>query len=172
VAFCRRARHAAVAWKGGGLFLHEFTFPALAHLGVEPEIPGCFGQRISLLRYQLDRFSFECRGIGTAFVWHHRTPPLAILPRLSRCPFLLNHNNPSGCTITLLLTDLIGDPGLGPFTDTREPGEGYFPLLSTSPAINTGNDAACPKTDQLGEKRVGPCDMGAIEFPEKIISSR
>jgi len=87
----------------------------------------------------------------------------------------LGHNligNPSGCTIILQPTDLIGNPGLGPFTDTGEPGEGYFPLLSTSAAIDRGNNAACPKTDQLGEKRAGPCDIGAIEFPEKIVSSR
>jgi hypothetical protein len=84
--------------------------------------------------------------------------------------------NLSGCTVNVQVTDLTGnptlDPRLGPFTDTGKPGEGYFPLLSTSPAINTGNDAACLKTDQLGEKRVGPCDIGAIEFQEKIVSSR
>jgi hypothetical protein len=80
--------------------------------------------------------------------------------------------NPSGCTITLLLTDLIGDPRLGPFIDTGEPGEGYFPLLPTSRAINTGNDAACPKTDQLGKKRVGLCDIGAIEFQGKEVASQ
>jgi hypothetical protein len=61
---------------------------------------------------------------------------------------------------------------LGPFTDDSTPGDGHLPLQADSPAIDRGNDAACPKTDQLGEKRVGPCDIGAIEFQEKIVSSR
>jgi hypothetical protein len=79
--------------------------------------------------------------------------------------------DPTDCTITLQPTDLAGDPahgpldpGLGPFTDTGLPGGGYFPLLSTSPAIDAGNNAACPTRDQLEEQRVGPCDIGAAEF--------
>ena len=68
--------------------------------------------------------------------------------------------DPTGCTITLLPSD----PGL--------PGEGYFPLLPNSPAIDAGNDAVCSKRDQLGEKRVGPCDIGAIEFQGAAVSSR
>ena len=31
-------------------------------------------------------------------------------------------------------------------------------------AIDAGNDAACPPTDQLDTPRNGPCDIGAIEF--------
>jgi hypothetical protein len=72
--------------------------------------------------------------------------------------------DPTGCTIPMQGTDLTGDPGLGAFTDDGTPGDGHFPLLPTSPAINAGNPAACPKQDQLGEPRVGPCDIGAIEF--------
>ncbi|HSX81290.1 MAG TPA: choice-of-anchor Q domain-containing protein [Candidatus Saccharimonadia bacterium] len=49
-------------------------------------------------------------------------------------------------------------------TDDGTPGHGYFPLLPGSPAIDAGNDAACPSTDQLGQRRVGPCDIGAIRF--------
>jgi hypothetical protein len=82
----------------------------------------------------------------------------------------LGHNllgDPTGCTITLLSTDLTGDPGLGDFTDDGTPGNGHFPLLAGSPAINAGNDAMCPRTDQLGQRRVGPCDIGAIEFRGK-----
>jgi hypothetical protein len=67
--------------------------------------------------------------------------------------------DPTGCTITLQATDLTGDPGLGDFTDDGTPGNGHFPLLSTSQAINRGNDAACPRRDH-------PCDMGAIEFQD------
>jgi hypothetical protein len=75
--------------------------------------------------------------------------------------------DPTGCTITLLPTDLTGDPGLGEFTDNGTPGNGHFPLLPGSPAIDAGNDAFCPPTDQLGEPRAGPCDIGAIEFQGK-----
>jgi hypothetical protein len=86
----------------------------------------------------------------------------------------LGHNligDPTGCTITLLPTDLTGDPGLGDFTDNGTPGNGHFPLHPGSPAIDAGNDAFCPPTDQLGRRRVdirkvgmSLCDIGAIEF--------
>ena len=72
--------------------------------------------------------------------------------------------DPTGCTITLQPTDLTGDPGLDTFTDDGTPGNGHFPLLPTSQAIDTGNTAACPLTDQLGQRRIGPCDIGAIRF--------
>jgi Right handed beta helix region len=75
--------------------------------------------------------------------------------------------DPTGCTITLQPNDLTGDSGLDTFTDDGTPGNGHFPLLPTSQAIDAGNDAACPRTDQLGEPRVGPCDIGAIEFQGK-----
>jgi len=72
--------------------------------------------------------------------------------------------DPTRCTITLQPSDLTGDPGLGDFTDNGRPGHGHFPLLPTSQAIDAGNDAICPRTDQLGRRRIGPCDIGAIEF--------
>jgi Right handed beta helix region len=75
--------------------------------------------------------------------------------------------DPTGCTITLQPSDLTGAPGLDTFTDDGTPGNGHFPLLPTSQAIDAGNDAACPRTDQIGEPRVGPCDIGAIEFQGK-----
>ena len=75
--------------------------------------------------------------------------------------------DPRLCMITLQGTDLTGDPGLGTFTDDGTPGNGHFPLLATSQAIDAGNDSACPKRDQLGEKRRRPCDIGSIEFPHK-----
>jgi hypothetical protein len=75
--------------------------------------------------------------------------------------------DPTGCTITLQPSDLTGDPGLDTFTDDGTPGHSHFPLLPSSQAIDAGNDAACPKTDQLGAPRVGPCDIGAIEFQGK-----
>lgn len=72
--------------------------------------------------------------------------------------------DPSDCTITLLASDRTGDPGVGEFTDDGTPGRGHFPLLEGSPAIDAGNDAVCPRRDQLGQPRVGVCDIGAIEF--------
>jgi hypothetical protein len=82
--------------------------------------------------------------------------------------------DPTGCTITLRASDLTGDPGLGDFTDTGRPGQGHFPLLPTSQAIDAGNDIVCPRRDQIGQRRVNipgvgtsRCDIGAIEFPGK-----
>lgn len=68
----------------------------------------------------------------------------------------------TGCAIILLSTDLIGDPGLGEFRDNGAPGNAHFPLRIKSQAVDAGNNAACPRTDQLGRRRGGPCDIGAI----------
>jgi hypothetical protein len=70
----------------------------------------------------------------------------------------------SGCPVALRSGDRTGDPGLGAFTDDGSPGHGYFPLTPNSPAIDAANPAACPATDQLGQPRVGVCEIGAIEF--------
>jgi hypothetical protein len=78
--------------------------------------------------------------------------------------------DPTNCPITLLPSDLTGDPGLDAFTDNGTPGNGHVPLLPDSAAIDAGNDAACPSTDQLGEPRVGPCDIGAIEFQPAVLT--
>src|SRR5262249_14341216 len=72
--------------------------------------------------------------------------------------------NPVGCAIDLQPSDITGDPGLGPFTDNGRPGNGHFPLLHTSRAIDAANDAVCPKKDQIGQPRKPHCDIGAIEF--------
>jgi hypothetical protein len=69
-----------------------------------------------------------------------------------------------GCAISLLPGDLIGDAGLGTFTDDGTPGNGHFPLLATSQAIDAGSRAFCPKRDQISQPRGGKCDIGAIEF--------
>jgi len=87
----------------------------------------------------------------------------------------LGHNligDLTGCTMTLLPSDLTGEPELGAFLDNETPGYGHYPLLPGSLAINRGNPAVCPKTDQLGEKRVEICDIGAIEFQGEVVSSR
>jgi hypothetical protein len=79
----------------------------------------------------------------------------------------LDHNligDPTDCTISLLGNDIIGDPGLGEFTDDGTPGGGHFPLLASSQAIDSARPEACPPTDQLGLARIGICDIGAVEF--------
>lgn len=81
-------------------------------------------------------------------------------------------SDPAACPIERLSSDLIGDPSLGNYTDDGTPGDGHFPLLQGSRAINGANPTVCPKTDQLGEKRVGPCDIGAIEFQGTAVSSQ
>ena len=72
--------------------------------------------------------------------------------------------NLSGCSINVLPSDLTGDPGLGDFIDDGAPGNGRFPLLAGSHAINAGNNAACQPKDQLDTPRRAACDIGAIEF--------
>jgi hypothetical protein len=71
--------------------------------------------------------------------------------------------NPAGCNINLQLSDLVGDPGLDTFQDNGQPGNGHFPLLPSSRAIDTGA-AQCPKWDQIGQRRIKECDTGAIAF--------
>jgi uncharacterized repeat protein (TIGR01451 family) len=68
------------------------------------------------------------------------------------------------CAIALQPTDLLGDPGLDAYADEGQPGHGHYPLLEDSPLIDAGDDRACLATDQLGNHRAGPCDIGAIEF--------
>jgi hypothetical protein len=84
----------------------------------------------------------------------------------------LDHNligDPTDCTISLLGNDLIGDPGLGEFTDDGTPGGGHFPLLASSQAIDRASPEACPPTDQLGLARIGICDIGAVEFQTAVL---
>ena len=83
-----------------------------------------------------------------------------------------------GCDISLTrpngfdAKNIIVDPGLGAFVDSTIPGRAHFPLLPSSPAIDAGNNALCPVTDQLGNFRpvdgkgdnIAICDIGAIEF--------
>jgi hypothetical protein len=78
----------------------------------------------------------------------------------------------TGCSINLLSSDRVDDPDLDDYADDGSPGSGHYPLIQGSPAINAANPTACPKTDQLGEKRVGACDIGAIEFQGTAVSSR
>ena len=76
--------------------------------------------------------------------------------------------DPTDCAINLQPSDLTGDPGLGPLAGTEEdvpPGRAFYAVPTGSAVIDKANPAACPETDQLGNPRVGVCDIGAIEFP-------
>ena len=85
----------------------------------------------------------------------------------------LGHNlfgDPSNCGA--VAGDLIGDAALGTLVDAGRPGGRYVPLLATSRAIDAGNSAECPTSDQRGLARgvdgnsdgVQGCDIGAVEF--------
>jgi hypothetical protein len=78
-------------------------------------------------------------------------------------------SDPAGCTITLLPSDLTGDPSLDSLTDNGTSGNAHFPLLSTSPAINAANDEVCPIKDQIGQLRKPQCDIGAIEAQTRTV---
>ena len=84
----------------------------------------------------------------------------------------LGHNIFDGaaalCDVALHPSDVTGDPGLGAFVDTGAPGGGHVPLLAGSPAIDAADTSACPVHDQLGRTRVGPCDIGAVEYPGSV----
>jgi hypothetical protein len=76
----------------------------------------------------------------------------------------------AGCTITLLASDLVGQAsGLANLDNQAVPGKAHFVMLSTGAGINAGDNAVCKSnplltTDQIGNPRVGICDIGAIEF--------
>jgi hypothetical protein len=70
----------------------------------------------------------------------------------------------AACDAVLQTTDFLGDPSFGPFLHDARPGRAHFPLLPGSPAIDRGNPAVCRPTDQVGRVRLGPCDIGAVEF--------
>jgi hypothetical protein len=71
---------------------------------------------------------------------------------------------------------MTGDPGLAAFEDDGTPGNGHFPLLQTSPAVDGGDILSCTPTDQLGQSRVDGdlsgsvvCDIGAVEFFPTVV---
>jgi len=76
----------------------------------------------------------------------------------------------AGCGISLLSSDLSGEPYLDSFTDAGLPGAGHYPLLPTSPLINAANNSACSVADQLGQPRVGQCDIGSIEYQPSAVA--
>jgi hypothetical protein len=67
------------------------------------------------------------------------------------------------CTIPRRANDLVGDPDVGDLADDGAAGHVYLPLLPASRAIDAGDRAACPRTDQLGHPRFNVCDIGAVE---------
>jgi hypothetical protein len=72
----------------------------------------------------------------------------------------------AGSFMTMEASDRTGDPGLDAFTDNGTPGNGHFPLRSSSQAINHAETAAAPPADQIGTARPqeSAADIGAIEF--------
>jgi len=68
-------------------------------------------------------------------------------------------------------TDLVGDPLLGALQDNGGPTD-TMALAARSPAIDFGDNSACPSTDQRGQSRPvnggtgrgAICDVGAFEY--------
>lgn len=65
----------------------------------------------------------------------------------------------SGCTVSAIATN----PQLSPYPIGAG---GYYPLLSSSPAIDAGSPPTCLSTDQRGVSRPqgSACDIGAYEY--------
>lgn len=74
-----------------------------------------------------------------------------------------NPNDPSDqdCAAGIVTAD----PKLSPLANNGGSNQ-TMALLTGSPAINTGNNATCPTTDQQGVARPqgGVCDIGAFEL--------
>ena len=101
-------------------------------------------------------------------------------PDCVNTPTSAGHNligDASGCSFTPAVGDLVGtsgnpiDPFFGPLQDNDGPTETHALPLG-SPAVDAGDNVACPATDQRGVSRPldggggGPvtCDIGAFEF--------
>jgi CSLREA domain-containing protein len=87
-----------------------------------------------------------------------------------------NLSDDSSCVSGGAGDQLVADARLGALANNGGPTETHD-LLSDSPAIDSGNDATCPATDQRGITRpadgddddVAHCDVGAVEFvPEPV----
>jgi hypothetical protein len=97
-------------------------------------------------------------------------PGVDVSPRAQDCfgtIMSLGNNlidDPTGCDLNFQPSDLAGDPNLDILVEEDLPGKAFYPVLANSPVIDHGNPAACPKKDQLGNPRVGTCDIGAVEF--------
>ena len=115
---------------------------------------------------------------NTGGIWNERGPVQlvnTIIAKNSRfdcggSPYTsLGHNligDDSGCSFTPAAGDLFSiDPLLGPLQNNGGPTFTHA-LLPGSPAIDAGDEAYCPDTDQLGVTRPqgGACDIGAFEI--------
>lgn len=78
--------------------------------------------------------------------------------------FNLIGNTTAASFFETLASDLINTtPGLGAFRDSGSPGTGHLPVLTGSPALDSGDPAACAPQDQRGFQRVNICERGAVE---------
>lgn len=95
-------------------------------------------------------------------------PPGAQPPRDCSGIVSLGHNifgASDSCQGLLNAADLFDDPLLGEAAeDTGIKGTLRFPPTSRSIAVDNGDATACPPVDQLGQRRVAVCEIGAVEF--------
>lgn len=78
-----------------------------------------------------------------------------------------NLDDDDTCELTLGSDIPNVNPMLGPLQDNGDdttPHTETHALQSGSKAIDAGDDAACPTTDQRGEARLSTCDIGSYEF--------
>ena len=153
----------STAWHGGGMFITDGTVTVLNSTIVGNNAPGgtaggffvgTFGPSAATLELQnsivADNADFSCLqgffGAGTV-----------TLTSLGNNVFTDSTCAPVGSDQVVVSTGVDGLADNGGPTLTHA-------LLAGSPAINAGNTAVCPATDQRGVARDAACDVGAFEF--------
>jgi hypothetical protein len=166
----------AGVFQGGGMLTIVTTTFARNHAVVEGG--GLFGRMATLINATLtDNSGGRGGGIaGSAVLLNTvlaRNTSVDLRSIGLRSPDCVGHvislgtnllGDPTGCTITLHAADRTGDLGAGEFISDGPLGRGHVPLLQNSLAVDAGNPTFCPPADQLGQLRVGVCDIGAVEF--------
>jgi hypothetical protein len=109
--------------------------------------------------------------IRNTIFWSNSAPnPGADILNTSSAPTVTDSIVQNGCPAASICANIIvTDPKLGTLGNFGG-ATLTIPLLAGSSAIDTGNDAVCPPTDQRGVTRPqgDHCDIGAYEYPDTI----
>ncbi len=150
--------------KGGAVYNFDGSNPALINVTIS-------GNRASIAGGGIDN-EYSAPTLTNVLLWGDSAPTGPEISNDSSTPTIsysdVQGSGGSGSWDTALGTDggnnIDADPLLGPLANNG----GYtqtMALQSGSPAIDAGDDGACPSTDQRGVARPqgAACDMGAFE---------